>query len=242
MSRVATAFRLGVREYRRTPVLVALLAVLPAYAVGVFGYVVPDDPVSFTVGGEAVQAGLPAVVSLLLTPMTAGLFAGIAGLFLMGSATDADARLVVAGYRPHEVVLARLGLLAAVSVLVSLVATGVAALTAVPEHPAWFLLATVLTALVYAAVGVLLALLVSRLAGVYVVMFGSLVDGFLLQNPLATDAPAVAALGPSHHPVALAMEAAFGSSVSLAPLAWSLVVLAVVAAAAVAAFYRATGA
>ena len=218
--------------------LLALLVALPAYVVGVFAWVAPESPAVLQLSSGSVRTSLSAAFPAFTTPMTAALLAGIAGLFLMGTAADADARLVVAGYRAHQVVLARLGLVAAVAAVASAVSVGTMLVAFDPELLGWFLVGTALTALLYGMVGVLAGVLLDRLAGVYVVMFGAMIDLFVFQNPLATDPPEAAALLPGHYPLALAMDAGFAGSVELAHLGWSLAYLAVLTAGATAAFYR----
>lgn len=241
MSTVATALLSGLRQYRRTPVLLALLVVLPAYAVGVFARIAPAGTVALHLpGDETVRAGLPETLAVLMTPMAAALVGGVAGLFLLQSTAGADARLVIAGVRPHALVLARLGQLAVVGAVVTVVAVGVALTSVAPEHLGWFAAATVLGALTYGALGAVAGLVVDRLAGVYLVLFGSLVDLFLFQNPLATDAPDAAALLPGHYVVGPASDAAFGASVDAGLFGVGVAYLGVLTAVAAGAFYRAT--
>lgn len=239
MSRLVTSVGMGVRDIRRTPVLVALLVVLPAYLVGVFTYVAPDSAVAFELAdGETVRVGMAEAFPAFTTPMVAALLGGIAGLFLMQSAADADSRLVIAGYRAYEVVLARLALLGVVSGIATLVAVGVMRIAFAPVHLAWFACAVFLTALIYGMVGILAGVLLDRLPGVYLILFGTMVDLFLFQNPLATDPPEVARFMPGHYPVTLAMDAGFSHGVELAPVGWSLGVLVFLTALAVGGFYR----
>lgn len=238
MTRTTTALRMGVREFRRTPVLLALLVFLPAYVIGLFTQIAPDQPARVHLTGETVVVSLAAAFPAFTAPMTAALLAGIAGLFLMQSAADADGRLAVAGYRAHQVVLARLGLLVGVSAVTAAVSVGVLLVAFEPADLAWFLAATALAALVYGVLGVLAGLLLDTLPGVYVVMFGAMLDLFLFQNPLATEAPPAAAWLPGHYPMRLAMDAGFGEAVALADAAGALAYLAVLAALATLAFYR----
>lgn len=239
MRATGTTFEMGLREYARTPVLLALLVFLPAYLVGVFTFVAPDSQVLVELpGGGTVETTLTEVFPAFTTPMAAALLAGVAGLFLMQSSVAADSRLVTAGYRARDVVLARLGLLLAVSAIGTLAAVGVMRLTFAPEHPLWFGTAVFLGALIYGLVGVLAGVLLDRLPGVYLVMFGSMIDLFLFQNPLATDAPTAAAFMPGHYPVTLAVEAGFGDAVDAGPLVGSLAVVGVLGVLAVGAFYR----
>ncbi|WP_408958484.1 hypothetical protein [Natrinema sp. 74] len=239
MSRTLRSAAMGARQIKRTPVLIGLLVALPAYLVGVFTIVAPDSRVAFELeGGETVRVTLTEVFPAFTTPMVAALLAGIAGLFLIQSTADADARLVTAGYRPLEVVLARLALLAGVSAIATLVAVSVLRVAFAPDRLGWFAVAVLLTALIYGTIGVLVGTLLDRLPGVYLVLFGSMIDLFLFQNPMATETPAVARVAPGHYPLRLAMDAGFSGHVSLEPLAWSLAILAVYGALAVAAFYR----
>lgn len=239
MSRTRTLLSAGGHEIRRTPVLLALLVFLPAYLVGVFSFVAPDSRVAFSLAdGEAVRTTLTAAFPAFTTPMAAALLAGIAGLFLMNAAADADERLAIAGYRPSEIVLSRLGLLAGVSAVATVVAVSVMGLSFTPNHPWWFSLAVFLAAAIYGVVGLLAGALLDRLPGVYLVLFGSMVDLFLFQNPLATDRPATARFTPGHYPLRLAMDAGFGDEVAVEPLGWSLVVLALLTLLAVGVVYR----
>lgn len=239
VTRVGRAFEMGLREYARTPVLLALLAFLPAYFVGIFSYLLPSNEIPITVPGDGQQLVPTAeLYGVLLVPLLAGLIGGIAGMFLMQAARDADARLVLAGYRPSQVIVARFGLL----VLASLVATGVAlavlAPTYVPESLTVFVGTSVLAGLTYGLVGVLVGLLLGRLAGVYVMLFVPMLDVFFMQNPTVEDKVALAPLLPGHAVTELAVDAGFSTSVDFWPLVPAAAMLALVAAAATVAFYR----
>jgi ABC-2 type transport system permease protein len=235
--RVGAAVRAGALELRRTPLLLALLVVAPAYVIYLFTVVAPDGEAVMQVGGETVRTTLPKAFPAFTTPMTAALLTGIAGLFLMGTAADADARLVVAGYRARDIVLARLSLLVAVAGVATAVSVGVMLTAFSPDALGWFVVGVGLTALVYGMVGVLAGVVLDRLAGVYLILFGSMLDLFIFQNPLATDAPDAATALPGHYPLALAMEAGFTGSVDGTNLAWALAYLAGLTALTTLAFY-----
>jgi ABC-2 type transport system permease protein len=238
VTRTTRALEMGSREFLRTPVLLALLVLLPAYMIGLFTGVAPDRPAAVHLTGETVQVSLAEAFPAFTAPMTAALLAGVAGLFLMDSAADADGRLAVAGYRAHQVVLARLGLLAGISAVTTTVSVGVMLVAFEPAHLLWFVAATALAALVYGVVGVLAGVLLDRLPGVYVVMFGAMLDLFLFQNPLATERPTGAEWLPGHSPMRLAMDAGFADSVVVADLGWGVAYLAVLATLATLAFHR----
>lgn len=157
----------------------------------------------------------------------------------MQATHETDARLAIAGYRPHQIVLARLGLLSAVGILVAVVATITLLLTGfMPDRLGWFVFATLLVALIYGLIGVLAGTVLDTLSGVYLLLFVPMIDLFLFQNPLATETPAVATYLPGHYPLALTIDAAFTGTVDIESVVWSLGVLVFLITVATAAFYR----
>lgn len=242
MTRVGAALRSGATELRRTPLLLALLVFAPAYVIYLFTLVAPEGTAVVHLGDEVVRTPLADAFPAFTTPMTAALLSGITGLFLMHSSAVADSRLVVAGYRAHQVVLSRLGLLVGVAAVATAVSVGVMLTAFSPEHVGWFVVGTGLTALVYGMVGVLAGVLLARITGVYLILFGSMIDLFIFQNPLATDSPDAAQLLPGHYPLRLAMEAGFTGTVETSAIVWTLLYLGVLTAITTGAFYRAVNA
>lgn len=240
MSRVSTTVQTGVREYARTPALVGLFLFLPAYAVGLFSTVAPGETTAVVVGQDTVTAGMDAIVGSLMAPMSAALVTGVAGLFLMRSSRGADARLVIAGYRARDLVIARLALLFGVGLLGSIAALVVLQVLHPPVAAGWTLAATLVVALAYGAIGALAGVILDRLSGVYLLLFAPLVDLFLFQNPLATEAPELATVLPSHFPIQAAMAAALAGNVATRDLVLGLGYVAVLGVVVIAAFYRAT--
>jgi hypothetical protein len=238
MSRVGTALRSGARELRRTPLLLALLVFAPAYVIYLFTLVAPEGTAVVHIGEEVVRTPLNEAFPAFTTPMTAALLSGITGLFLMHSSAVADSRLVVAGYRAHQVILARLALLVGVAAVATGVSVGVMLTAFDPEQVGWFVLGTGLTALIYGMVGVLAGVLLARITGVYLILFGSMIDLFIFQNPLATDPPDTAQFLPGHYPLRVVMEAGFTGSVELSAIGWTLLYLGGLTAIATGAFYR----
>lgn len=107
MSSVSVAFRMGVREYRRNWVLLVLLVFAPIYVIGLFQLVMPitEIPLQLT-SGVTVTTTIKSVVGLLMTPLAGALIGGLTGLFVMQISRASERQLVVAGYRPYQVVLA----------------------------------------------------------------------------------------------------------------------------------------
>jgi ABC-2 type transport system permease protein len=241
LARVGRAFEMGLREYARTPVLLALLLFLPVYFVGVFVFLLPASEMPVTVPGEGERLIATAeLYGVLLVPLLAGLIGGIAGMFLMQAARDADARLVLAGYRPVQVIVARVGLLALAGVVATAVALAVLSIEYVPESLGVLVAASILAGLIYGLVGVLVGLVLGRLAGVYTMLFVPMLDVFFLQNPTTETELWIAPYFPGHAVTEIAVDAGFSTDVALTPFLEGLAMLAVVGALAVAAFYRTT--
>ena len=216
--RITTALPMGVREFRRTPVLLGLLAVLPVYWIGAFMYIVPDTAVPMTIAGGSVSVALPDLVAALLTPVTATLLSGIVGLFLMQSSKAADDRLHLAGYRSYELIVSRVGLLAVGGFVVATVCLAVVLVSFTPVSLLGFIGATVLSALIYGVIGVIVGMTLDTLAGVYVMLFTPMVDMFIFQNPMAIDSPPWVQVLPGHFVMKATMDAAFTSGFEVSNL------------------------
>jgi ABC-2 type transport system permease protein len=245
MSRVGLALRLGLREYRRTPILLEILIAAPADVIVLFSLITPATEVTLSLAsGATVTTTHTALTGVWMTPVAGAIIGGITGLFVMQMTREADERLVVAGYRARQVVLARLGMLGTIGLLVTVVATltlvvmGVLLMDFTPAQLGWFALATVFATLIYGMIGVLVGTVLDTLSGVFLLLFVPLVDLFLYQDPVTPEPVAIAPYLPGHFPLRLVMNAAFTESISVTPVVGSLVWLAVVTALATAAFSR----
>ncbi|WP_137285866.1 hypothetical protein [Halorussus salinisoli] len=210
--RTTTAVSMSVREFARTPVLLALLAFLPVYIIGVFVWLVPDTSVPVTLDGTAVSIEMSAFAAAFMTPVTVAILSGIVGLFLMQMSQMADDRLRLAGYRASELVAARVGLLAGGSSIVTAASLAVSLLALNPESVLGFAVAAALAGLTYGILGVIVGIVLDRLPGVYVMLFAPMVDILMFQNPLATDSPVWTKALPGHFATNALMDAAFASS------------------------------
>lgn len=243
MSRVSAAFRMGLREYRRTPLLLVLLVGLPVYIIGMFSVIIPTAEISLQfAGGANVTASIASITVTFMTPLTGVFIGGLTGMVVMQMTSKADERLVLAGYRPYQVVLARLLFIGFIGVLVTVAATTMLLLTGfVPDHLGWFTLATLLATLVYGMVGIIVGIVLDTLPGIYFMLLAPMISGFLFQNPVVNETGVWAAIAlylPAHFPLKLAMSAAYTESVDARILVWSLFVLVVWIGLATAAYYR----
>lgn len=204
---------MGLREFWRTPVLVVLLLVLPAYFVGVFVLLVPEVDIPVTIGGTTVTVSMSAYAAAFMTAASVAIVSGIAGLFLVLASEAADDRLRLAGYSGVELVVARVGTLGASVVVVGGVAVLVAVQVFEPTHLVGFTAITGLLGVTYGVVGVIVGLLFDELGGVYLMLLVPLVDVLLFQNPLADDVPGWADYLPGHYGTRALFDAAFTAGI-----------------------------
>ncbi len=185
-ARFAAVLRAGFREYRRNRVLWVLLAVVPAVFIGLAISATIDmpGPVSLVEGGRHFTALLSErrVHAATMVPVTSAFLAGITGLFVVSGSVAADRRLMLAGFRPREVLAGRLGVIAAATMLSTAVAVGVSGAWYPPRQWVVFAIANLLIAFTYAMVGVLVGPFTGRLGGLYLILLLAFIDVGLGQN------------------------------------------------------------
>lgn len=229
-SRLTVGLRFAWREYRRNRALWVLLLALPIFFITLSIATTPDSPASV----ELAEGDQRAVVVLsmvdvhgaIMVAITVAFLTGMAGLFVVLGSAEADRRLVIAGFRPREVLAARLGVIALAATLVSAVALAVTAMSFTPQVWLTFALATLAIALTYGMIGVLLGPLVGRLGGLYLMFLLPFLDVGLAQNIMFDAAPpSWAAWMPAYGAVRVLVDGAFTptfdeTSAFLLALAW----------------------
>jgi hypothetical protein len=145
-----------------------------------------------------------------MVAITVVFLAGLAGLFVVLGSAEADRRLVIAGFRPREVLAARLGVIVLAAVLVSVVSLAVTAASFTPQVWPTFALATIAVAVTYAMIGVVVGPLVGRLGGLYLMFLLPFLDVGLAQNVMFDAAPpAWATWMPAHGATRVLVDGAF---------------------------------
>lgn len=214
-ARVAAGLRHGFREYRRSPVLWVLLVAVPVVLITLSFAVTPDTPTPLESGSVTRIVSMAELHGAIMVPITVGFLAGLAGLFVVLGSAQADRRLVLAGFRPVEVLAARLGIVAFAALLTT---TASLAVTAVDFRPrAWltFIGASLLVALTYGMLGVLAGPAVGRLGGLFLMFLVPMVDVGIGQN--AMFGPTVPNWGrflPAHGAVQVLLDGAFSGGPS----------------------------
>ena len=192
-TRVGAVLRGGMREYRRNPVLWALLMVVPAIFIGLAIAVTVDrpGPVDLVEGSRRFTAMLSErrMHAATMVPVTSAFLAGLAGLFIVTGSAVGDQRLVLAGFRPREVLAGRLGVIGAATVATTAVAVSVSGAWYPPRQWLTFAGANLLIALTYAMVGVLIGPLTGRLGGLYLLLLLAFIDVGLGQTIMFPGGP-----------------------------------------------------
>jgi hypothetical protein len=190
------ALRAGLTDWGRNRVLWVLLAAVPTAVIVLATALAPGSWVRLTLTENGRQ--VTKVVSLafgagvhpaFMAPTAITGLAVLAGIFIILDSRAADRRLVLAGQRPWPLLASRLGLI----VLAALLATGVslAVTAAVASIGQWgsFIAANILLAITYAMIGVILAPLFGRVAGVLLAFLIPFLDFGIAQDPMLHATP-----------------------------------------------------
>jgi hypothetical protein len=229
-ARAAAATRMAFREQLRRPLLLILLVLVPVYVVT--RSIAETEPTMrlFTLPGDVqVSTNMKELHGAIMAGMAIAFVGGLCGVFVMQAALAGDRRLVVAGFRPGETVMARLIVLLADTALVVAVSLIATAFYFAPESSLRFALAALLIGLIYAPLGALLGAVFSRLAATYLILFLVMTDLGVVQNPMFGDGTPAdwAVVFPGHGPMLLMLDGAFSPSFHVATqlalsLAWTL--------------------
>ncbi|MBK5223959.1 MAG: ABC transporter permease [Acidimicrobiia bacterium] len=212
--RIAVALRYGFRDYRRNLVLWVLLVGLPVVFITLSIAVTPDDPAPVELvehGQRSLQIlSMSDLHGAIMVPITVGFLAGLAGLFVALGSAEGDRRLVLAGYRPLEVLAARLGVILFAALLTTGVALAVTGASFTPQNWIVFAVANVLAAVTYGMIGVLVGPRLGLLGGLYVMLALPFIDIGIAQNAMFDAAPpAWAAFMPAHGAIRVLLDGAF---------------------------------
>jgi len=176
------------RQYQRNVFFLFLLVTVPFVFITLSFYITADLPITFLVteGGERVPLveSMPDVHGAVMVPISAGFLAGVIGLFVMLEAAQNDSRLVVAGVPSPAVAASRLAVIAALSIVVTLVSIAVTLPNFQPDDYLGFFAGSTLVAVTYAFLGAVAALAVGRLGGAYLMFFVPMIDVGIFQDPM----------------------------------------------------------
>lgn len=211
--RARTATAMAFRDQLRRPLVLVLLVIVPAYVITrsiAETLATPrqiglsDDVVVTTTMRDLHGAGMGG--------LTVAFVVALVGVFVMQSALAGDRRLVLAGLRPGEAVLARLLVLVSATALVVGVSVLVTALNFGAASWPPVIGALALIGLIYGAIGALAGAVLDKLAATYLMLFLVLTDVGVVQSPMFHTTPGpFAELLPGYAPSRIMYDGAFSS-------------------------------
>jgi hypothetical protein len=214
LARTRVATSMAFRDQLRRPLVLILIVVIPAYVITrsiaetlatprTIG--LPDGVYVTTTMKQLHGAGMGGVVVAFV--------AALLGVFVMQSALEGDRRLVVAGFRPGETVLARLLVLLSGTALVVAVSAIVTVLNFTAEDWPALIASMLLLGLIYAEIGALAGALLDKLAATYLMLFLVMTDIGVVQTPMFhVTPPRLAALLPGYGPSRVMYDGAFSTT------------------------------
>ncbi len=210
-SRAQTARTMAFRDQRRRPLVLVLLSIVPAAIVLWSVAITTSTPRRIELAGGAwVTTTMKALHGPVMAELSVAFVAALVGVFVMQSALQGDRRLVLAGLRPREAVLARLAVLVTAVGVVVTVAALVTALDFTPAAWPPVIAGLVLTGLIYAAIGALAGALLDQLPATYLILFLAFTDPGVVQDPMFHAAPGrLAWLLPGYGPTRVMFDGAF---------------------------------
>ncbi len=244
-ARALTATAMAFRDQIRRPLVLILLVIVPAYVItrSIAETLATPRRIGLP-GGVWVTTTMKELHGAGMGGFVIAFVVALVGVFVMQSALQGDRRLVVAGFRPGETVVARLFVLLAATALVVAVSAVVTALNFTPVSWPPLLVALVLLGLIYGAIGALAGTVLDKLAATYLMLFLVMTDVGVVQTPMFNVTPGrFAFLLPSYGPSRVMYDAAFAQTFhAYGALAISLGWLAVLGAAVYFVLRRAVGA
>lgn len=212
-ARLATA--MAFRDQRRRPLVLILLVIVPAYVITRSIAETLATPRSIALpDGVWVTTTMKDLHGAGMGGLAIAFTVALVGVFVMQSALAGDRRLVVAGFRPGEAVVARVAVLVAATALVVGVAAVTTALNFTPASWPPLIAALVLIGLVYGAIGALAGAVLDKLAATYLMLFLVITDLGVVQSPMFGDGEPDrwAVLLPGYGPSRVMYDGAFSSS------------------------------
>ncbi|MBS1263162.1 MAG: hypothetical protein MAG715_00332 [Methanonatronarchaeales archaeon] len=233
--RVALASLMDAREYFRNPVNVALLVTIPYLFVYFYGAIVehvvqnlPEEYAEFISVPEAYAMG---------AFFGAAVLTGLVGFYMVTGARAADRRLVVAGYRPLQVVAGRILTILVVALALNGITMLILSFFEQPRFPLAVLAATLVGSTIYGFIGVVVGSFMEEFEG-SITLFWIITLDVGISFQLGETGSAAGNLFPGYHPnqvmVKGVTEGTFAAESFLLSLVYALCALAV----AVAVFHR----
>lgn len=221
--------RLVTKDLVRNRVAVSLLFVIPTVFYLLIHATTRRRDIQFqlsTLGQELLSASERDLSMLFMGMASISGLSAFLSFILVHRPAGADRRLVFEGYRPAELLAAKVVVMAGVSTLVALYVTGLLPFFFRPGRPIGVFLGFLLTSVVYGVLGLAVGAVVRReLEGMLFILLLVNVDAGWLQNPVFyahAENQQLLRILPGHYPGQVAMLSAFTDRGLLEPTGMAL--------------------
>ncbi len=176
------------RQYARSPLLVALLLVVPAIFLNLAYATTKNVDIRVWVieNGQRLPLAInqPNLHGAIMVPIVAGFLAGVAGLFVMTDARQSDERLRVAGLSGAAVATMRLTMIGVIAAAVALISVAMTLVNFRPENLVGFAAGNLIVSLTYGCIGAIVSVVAGRLGGAYLMLVIPFIDLGIFQDPM----------------------------------------------------------
>ena len=189
LARLRTSALLTAAELARNRFAICLLLVIPILFFALVWLTVADKPVAFRLASVSrnalVEVSARRESLAFIAVAAAGLLASFLALNLIQRYSGANRRLVLCGYQPSELVLAKLFVLLCAVALIACYVTALLRLFFAPRHFWYTVLGIALAGFVHACYGLLAGAITRReLEGILLIVLLVNIDAGWLQNPI----------------------------------------------------------
>ena len=226
LTRMRTALWLTLKALVRRRIVVLLVFIIPTLFTALILLTTADLPVRFLLAsvGEGLSVEVPQRdEGLVFVGIVAvGVLTAFLALDLAQRDAEVSRRLLVCGYRPGELIAARLGVLLLVIVSISAYTIAIVRVFLVPERTVSLALGFAATGWVYGCYGLMVGAAFRReLEGILFVVLLANIDAGWLQNPLyyaeAHNQAIIRSL-PAYFPAQASITAAFTTHSTIVPM------------------------
>lgn len=185
--------RMGLTDWKRTPLLWLLLVVVPTVFILLADAITPHGSTPVVVREVGVQRTVifdPALIHAgTMAPEAIASLTALVGVFIVLDARAGDRRLVLAGQRALIAIATRILLVTLAALVVTMVSLAVTATVFTAQQWVVYGLGSLALSMTYGLVGMLLGPIFGRVSGVFMAFLLPFIDLGLGQSPMLGDAP-----------------------------------------------------
>lgn len=194
VGQLLTGLRMGWHDWRRTPVLWVLLALVPTVFILLSDAITPHGrtPTAIREAGVKVIAMVdPAEMHAgTMAPVAVASLAALVGIYVVLDARAADRRLALAGQRPAVLLATRLTMVLTATGVATAVSLAVTATVFDASNWGVYISGIALLAVTYSLIGVLLGPIFGRVSGTFMAFLLPFLDLGIGQSPMLRGEPA----------------------------------------------------